>query len=199
MNNAIDTFRTSMDRARHMGGLYEALLSLTTTAVDASDLLRAQIVLGVSALDYYVHEITVLGMLDVFEGKRQPTPSFLKYRVAMDSMLSSKTTAYDWFECDIRERHSFLSFQKPDRIAEAIRLFSDVNLWQQVALQLAMSEEDVKDRLKHIVSRRNKIAHEADVDPSYSGNMRWTISKLDTDQSLDYITRIGESIYVVVQ
>ena len=61
-----------------------------------------------------------------------------------------------------------------------------------------MSEPDVKARLKLIVDRRNKIAHEADVDPSYP-NMRWPISKPDVDQSLAYIAQIGESIYVVVQ
>ncbi len=186
-----------MDRARHLGGLHDALSSLTTSAVDSSDLLRAQLVLGVSALDYYVHEITVLGMVAVFEGRRPPTPAFLKYRVAMDSVLSG-ATGYAWFEADIRERHSYLSFQQPDKIADAIRLFSDVKLWQQVALQLSIPEQDVKARLKLIVDRRNKIAHEADVDPSYP-NMRWPITKSDADQSLTYIVQICESIYIAVQ
>lgn len=186
-----------MDRARHLGGLHNALSSLTTSAVDSSDLLRAQLVLGVSALDYYVHEITVLGMVAVFEGRRPPTPAFLKYRVAMDSVLA-RAKGYAWFEADIRERHSYLSFQQPDKIADAIRLFSDVKLWQQVALQLSMPEQDVKSRLKLIVDRRNKIAHEADVDPSYP-NMRWPITKPDVDQSLTYIVQICESIYVAVQ
>ncbi len=198
MNKAIEAFRTSMDRVRHLGGLHRALSSLTTSAVDASDLLRAQLVLGVSALDYYIHEITVLGMVAVFEGRRPPTPSFLKYRVAMDAVLSGTSTACGWFESDIRERHSFLSFQQPDKISDAIRLFSDVKLWQQVSLQLAIPEQDVKARLKLIVDRRNKIAHEADIDPSFP-NMRWPISKSDVDQSLAYIAQICEGIYVAVQ
>lgn len=187
-----------MDRARHLGGLHGALSSLTTSAVDASDLLRAQLVLGVSALDYYIHEITVLGMVSVLEGRRPSTPSFLKYRVAMDSVLSGTSTTSGWFESDIRERHSFLSFQQPDKIADAIRQFSDVKLWQQVALQLALPEQDVKARLKLIVDRRNKIAHEADVDPSYP-DMRWPISKSDVDQSLAFISQIGESIYAAIR
>ena len=72
----------------------------------------------------------------------------------------------------------FSSFQQPDKIADAIRLFSDVKLWQQVALELAIPEQDVKARLKLIVDRRNKIAHEADVDPSFP-NMRWPITESD--------------------
>jgi hypothetical protein len=198
MNKAIEAFRASMDRARHLGGLHEALSALTTSAVDASDLLRAQIVLGVSALYYYVHEITVLGMVAVFEGRRSPTPAFLKYRVAMDSVLSGISTECGWFESDIRERHSYLSFQHPDKIADAIRLFSNVKLWHHVALQLSIPEQEAKARLKLIVDRRNKIAHEADVDPSFP-NMRWPISKSDVDHSLAYIAQICESIYVAVQ
>jgi hypothetical protein len=198
MNKAIEEFRTSMDRVRHLGGLYEAMSSLTTSAVDASDLLRAQLVLGVGALDYYIHEATVLGMVAVFEGRRPPTPAFRKYRVTIDSVLSGTSSACGWFESDIRERHSYLSFQQPDKIADAIRLFSDVKLWQNVALQLAIPEQDVKARLKLIVDRRNKIAHEADIAPGFP-NMRWPISKLDVDQSLAYIVQICESIYVAVQ
>lgn len=198
MQKAIELFRTSMDRARHLGGLHGALSSLTTSAVDASDLLRAQLVLGVSALDYFIHEITVLGMVSVLEGRRTATPSFLKYRVAMGSILSGTSLEPGCFESVIRERHSFQTFQQPDKIADAIRLFSDVNLWQQVALQLGLPEQEVKARLRLIVDRRNKIVHEADVNPSYP-DMRWPISKSDVDQSLDLISRIGESIYAAIQ
>ncbi len=116
----------------------------------------------------------------------------------MDSVLSGATSSCGWFESEIRERHSFLSFQQPEKIEEAIRLFSDVKIWKEVSLQLGMPEQDVKSRLKLIVDRRNKIAHEADIDPSYP-NMRWPISKSDVDNSLDYIAQIGESIYVAVQ
>lgn len=197
MIRAIEAFRTSMDRTRHLGGLHDALSSLMTSAVDSSDLLRAQLVLGVSALDYYVHEITVRGMIEIFDGTRSPTPAFLKYRVAMDLVLSG-TIGCTCFEADIRERHSYMSFQQPDKIADAIRLFSSIRLWEQVALQLSMPEQEVKARLKLIVDRRNKIAHEADVDPSFP-NMRWPITKLDVEKSLTYISQVCESIYIAVQ
>lgn len=198
MKRAIEALRTSMSRVRHLGGLHDALLSLTTRAVDTSDLLRAQVVLGVSALDYYVHEITVLGMVAVFEGKCPPTPAFLKYRVSMDSMFTGGASgSSSWFESDVRERHSYMSFQQPDKIADAIRLFSEVKLWQEVSAQLATSEQDVKTRLKLIVDRRNKIAHEADIDPSYP-DARWPITQRDVDISLTFLSQTCESIHAVV-
>lgn len=188
-----------MLRVRSLGGLHKALVSLTTSAIDASDLLRAQIVLGVSALDYYVHELTLLGMLEVFNGTRTPTPTFLKFRVSMDSVLGSGAGPGTgaWLENEVRERHGYLSFQQPDRIADAVRLFSDVKLWQEVSSKLNMSEADVKEQLRLSVDRRNKIAHEADTDPSYPG-ARWPISEPDVDNVLGFIERVCEAVHSTV-
>lgn len=187
-----------MSRVEHLGGLYSALSSLTTTAVDASDLLRAQIVLAVSALDYYVHEVTVLGMVAVFEGKRLPTKAFLKYRVSIGAIPAGTSIASsNWFEAEVRERHSHLSFQQPVKIADAIRLFSGAKLWQEVSAKMGSPEQSVKDHLKLIVDRRNKIAHEADLDPSFPGT-RWPIHVSDVEHSLRFLRQVCESIHATI-
>jgi len=198
MQKAINDFRANVARSRNLGGLYSALTSLTTGAVDASDILRAQIVLSVSALDCFIHELTLLGMLEVFSGKKPTTPSFLKFRISMDFVLAANgsPTASSSFELEIRERHSFLSFQQPDKVAEAIRLFSNVELWRQVASKLSIPEISAKNQLKLIVDRRNKIAHEADIDPTYG--VRWPISETDVVSTLDFIEKLCESIYDIV-
>ena len=82
MQKALNAFKASIARVEHLAGLYKAIASLTTPAVDSSDLLRAQIVLAVSALDFYVHETTLAGMIEVYTGKRSPTPAFEKYRIS---------------------------------------------------------------------------------------------------------------------
>lgn len=199
MDKAISESRISLARARALGGLYKALLSLTTSAIDASDLLRAQIVLGVSALDYYVHELTLMGMLEVYNGTRAPTSAFLRFRVSMDSVLGNSTSigASAWFENEVRERHGYASFQEPDRIADAIRHFSDVKLWQEVSGKLSLTDAEVKEQLRLIVNRRNKIAHEADTDPSYPG-ARWPISETDVENALGFIERMCEAMHLTV-
>lgn len=187
-----------MNRVEHVGGLYKALCGLTTPVVDTSDLLRAQVVLAVSALDYYVHEVTVLGMLEVFAGKRPPTKAFKKYRVAVGSVVSALTAGgNNWFEAEIRERHGFLSFQQPDKVADAIRLFSDVELWPAVAAQMSSTEKMVKNHLRLIVDRRNKIAHEADMDPSYPGT-RWPIQEIEVEEAIRFLRGTVESIHASV-
>ncbi|QTL34935.1 HEPN domain-containing protein [Pseudoalteromonas viridis] len=199
MNNSISQFRENIHRARHLGGLYSALESLTTELIDSSDILRSQIVLSVSALDHYVHEVTVEGMLEVYKGNRQPTNSYLKYQVSTSSLMLAKTTMNmeSIFEEEIRQKHSYLSFQYPDKVADAIRLFSGCKLWEEVGVILNLSARDTKDKLKLIVDRRNKIAHEADIDPSYPG-MRWPITVNDANQATDFIEQLCESIHSIV-
>lgn len=198
MQTAIEVFRVSMSRVEHLGGLYDALCSLTTQAVDASDMLRAQIVLSVSALDYYVHEITALGMVAVFEGKRSPTQAFLKYRVSIGAISAgASVSSSSWFEAEVRELHSHLSFQQPEKIADAIRLFSDVRLWHEVSSRMGSPEQDLKDHIKLIVDRRNKIAHEADLDPSFPG-ARWPIHVGDVERSLHFLSQVCESIHATI-
>jgi len=198
MQRALDAFNNSVARVELLGGLHKAVESLMTPVVDASDLLRAQIVLAVSAFDYYIHELTVLGMVEVLEGKRPPTPAFNRYRVSIGAVsvgLPSGTS--DWFAAEIREKHSFLAFQQPDKVADAIRLFSDVKLWQAVATILGGAETDIKNRLRLIVDRRNKIAHEADLDPSYPGT-RWPVSVDDVEGITTFLRQLAAAIQEVV-
>lgn len=185
-------------RVRALGGLYEALSKLTTPVIDSSDLLRAQIVLAVSALDHYIHELTRLGMLEVFNGVRPSTGSFGRFQVTINAAMAgiAGSGGSSWFEAEIREKHGFLAFQHPDKVADAIRLFSACELWTQVATELGLSAQDIKNRLKLIVERRNKIAHEADLDPSYPGT-RWPISSADADSTVKFIEDICEAIHVV--
>ena len=198
MQRVLEVFRESISRVEHLGGLYEAIGGLTTPLLDASDMLRAQIVLSVSALDFYVHEITLRGMLEVYAGKRSRTAAFEKYRISLEAMLTAAATGGDaWLEAEIRERHSFLSFQQPDKIADAIRLFSPVQLWSAVAGNLGIDDLAVKQRLKLIVDRRNKIAHEADMDPSYAGS-RWPIAKGDATACKQFIGDLVEAIHLAV-
>ena len=183
---------------RALGGLYAALYRLTTPAVDATDLLRAQIVLAVSALDHYVHEITRLGMLKVFNGVRPRTKAFLRFQVTMAAAMAGLAggggSSNSWFEDEIREKHGYLAFQDPDKIADAIRLFSSCNLWPSVSSKLGLSVQDVKNHLRLIVDRRNKIVHEADLDPSYPGT-RWPIYSDDVADTVDFIEKVCEAIH----
>ena len=198
MHRVINQFEHNIARVRSLGGLFEALDGLTTPAVDASDLLRAEVVMAVSALDHYIHELALTGMLEIYTGVRSATTAYFNFQVPMGAAVPGiigGTTA--WLEAIVREKHGFLSFQQPDRIADAVRLFSPCELWADVATAMGMTSEATKTRLRLVAERRNKIAHEADLDPSYPG-LRWPISPADATGVVDFVERICQHIHEAV-
>ena len=199
MQEAIDQFRANLVRVRDLGLIANALDSQTTQALDLSDILRAELVLAVSALDHFAHEIARLGMLEAYRGEREKTPQFLQFRISVEAALRgiSENPFDKWLDDEIRIRNGYQTFQSPDRIAEALRLVSDIRLWNAVAGRMDMSPQEVRERLNLIVDRRNKIAHEADVNRSpYEGLL--PIDRRMADDAVDFIERVGENIYAVI-
>lgn len=136
MKSALEIFCVSLDRVR----------------------LRAEIVLIVSALDQFIHELTRLGMMEIWRKQRLPTDAYLKFSISLSSttQLSVPGGADVYLETEIRSRHSYLTFQHPDKIADAIRLFSAVDLWKCVGGELGQKPEVVRSQLKVLVERRNR-------------------------------------------
>ena len=199
MQAAIDQFRRNIQRVRNLGSIYQTLNSPTTQALDLSDLLRSELVMAVSALDHYIHELVKLGILEAYRGNRARTDALLRFQITLSSALESLNTqgGDGWLEDQVRTSHSYRSFQTPDNIAEAIRLVSDVQLWDSVAAQMSATPRDVRARLGLIVNRRNQIAHEADVDPSYAGGL-WPIDFSETDEAVTFIEGLAQAIYAIV-
>lgn len=198
MISAQTQFKENLKRVRELGGLAVAVQSITTSAIDVSDLWRSQIVLVVSALDYFIHELARLGMIECAKGSRAKTDSYLKFELPLSATESAIAGSVHevWVGETVREKHSWQSFQDPDKLADAIRLMSPVKLWEAVGNELGKPPKDVKTRLKLIVDRRNQIAHEADLDPISPG-ARWPINAPMVNDTVDFIEKVGDAIYKV--
>lgn len=249
MQSALDQFRISIGRVRDLIALHNSVKAQATGALDVSDMLRAALVLAVSALDYYVHEVVTLGMLEIHRGRRsEPIPSanttqsaFSRFQVSLGGARQDRLTAINiaswlevdiqqaegyeflqqsqtisalipiisssildrlnntsWLESEIRDRLGYQSFQQADKIAEAIRHISDKKLWDEVGILMAKSAKDIKQQLNSIVDRRNKIAHEADIDPTFNIGSRWNIDEMLVGDAVDFIEALVESIHQVL-
>jgi hypothetical protein len=198
MQAALDRFNENISRARSLAGLAESMSSLTTDVVDLTDILRASLVLGVSALDNFVHEFVRLGMLEVHRGNRSLTNAHLSFKIPLSSarIAIGDASQDEWLDQAIREAHGWLTFQHPDKIADAIRLMSPINLWESVAIEIGMTTLSLKTQLKAIVDRRNKIAHEADMDPTNPGH-RWPIDIVLINEALLFLERVTNAIFKV--
>ena len=201
MQAAIDQFRWNLVRVRNLGSLHRILSTQTTSALDLTDLLRSELVMIVSALDLYVHEVVRIGMLECFRRQRVRTDAFNRFQVTLEGTLQAVSVPGSdvWLDEQIRDRHGRRTFQKPDDIAEGIRLISNVDLWNSVAVELQTTSKDVRDRIRLIVDRRNIIVHEADSNPTYGRiGLLWALTATQTDDAVAFIEGVAEAVHTVV-
>ncbi len=135
-------------------------------------------------------------MIESAAGARPKTDAFRRFQLPLGAVdLGFSGQPHDvWLGEAVREKHSWLSFQHPDKIADAIRLISSIKLWDEVGQEMGMTAGDVKIQLEVIVDRRNKIAHEADMDPTNPG-FRWPITQVMVKESLDFIEKVAEAVF----
>lgn len=201
MQSAIDLFRISITRVRDLIAVHNSLKAQASSVLDLSDMLRAALVLAVSALDYYIHEVVRIGMLEIHRGPRPEPPGFSRFQISLGSAragINAGQNIDSWLEDEIRQRHSYKSFQQPEAIADAIRLISDKKLWEEVSTNMGSPARSIKQQLSLIVDRRNKIAHEADIDPTLSIGNRWPIDELLVNEAVDFIEQVVESIHNIL-
>ncbi|MFI6059627.1 hypothetical protein [Streptomyces sp. NPDC051286] len=194
----VSLFKQNITYARDLIATASALRAQVTAAINTDDLLRSSLVQGVSAFDHFVHEEVRAKMIATQLGQHRRAKGYDKFRVSLAAVNSAIAVGgAAWLEQEIREQHGYLSFQNPDKVADAFRLVSDVSLWGEVAKQLSAKPEDVKRQLKLIVDRRNKIAHEADTDPT-PPRSRYPISEVMVRDSLDFLESIVDAVVIVL-
>ena len=205
----LDIFNDTWSRCGHIEGLYAFLAPRLTGALQPDELLRAEWVARVSALDLFVHELVAQNMLAVFDGSRTETDSFKKFMVPWETRnrirnAGSAQDASAAFDLEVRSRLSVITYQDPEKIADGIRLISGIELWNEIALSQGANQANkaakakaLKATLSAIVGRRNKIAHEGDLQPALP-RTPWPVSRTDVDDVKNYIQSLVTTIDALV-
>ncbi|WP_110814495.1 HEPN domain-containing protein [Pseudoroseicyclus aestuarii] len=198
MSRYFDAYLENAQRVRSLIGFHDSMSANLTSAVDISDILRAAHVLSVSALDSFIHELVRAALMDIFDGKRADVPGYSRLRVNLGNFTgyTNISGSRNNVENDIRVQHGYLAFQHPDKIADAVRCVSEVKLWDEVGSILSEPAKQVKQHLILVVERRNKIAHEADIDPTFG--VRWPIRSDDVLGVVECVDRISGAIDQIV-
>jgi hypothetical protein len=198
-------FQSVWERCDQLKVLHTYLCAHLTVALSPDELLRAEWVARVSALDLYVHELVAQKMLDIFEGIRVPSDAFLRFTIPGEVLMRIRSARHLFdessaFDLEVRMRLGYSTFQDPEKIAEGIRLISNIELWNEIAVMLGASQvtkaskaKILKRELSLIVERRNKIAHEGDMQPS-TPRVVWPIVRADVDHVTSVISDIVVSI-----
>jgi hypothetical protein len=172
---ALAHFDAVWERCAQLSILHAYLAKNVSGVLQPDELLRAEWVARVSALDLYVHELVAQLMLSIFEGRRPVCPGYARFQISNETLgriraAGSPADASAAFDLHVRDQLSRMTFQAPDDIADAVRLCSPVELWNDVAVHLgatpatkATQAKALKTDLSLIVRRRNIIAHEGDL------------------------------------
>jgi hypothetical protein len=204
-------FEAVWERCAELSSLHAYLAKNVTAALHPDEILRAEWVARVAALDLFIHELTAQRMVAIFQGLLPPTAAYHRFAVANETLdrirhaivtttpsaVLAPAAASAAFDLHIRTDLGRKTFQYPDDIADAVRLCSAAELWNVVAGHLGVPPKDIKKTLSLIVERRNKIAHEGDLQPPPLREP-WPIAQADLAFVTKHIEDIVRAINVVV-
>lgn len=197
MLKAKGVFHANIRQANELGVLYDNLTNAVAIPQQFDDLLRSQIVNAVSAFDKLMHDLIRIGMVRIFENLRPPTGKYLSEAVAIQHLPGLAAGAVPpppvRLEEIIREKLSTLSFQDPQKIADGLSyIWNESQKWQKIAQGVGMTDEDAKRKQKLIVTRRNAIVHEADLDPVT--NQKQGIMQAEATDISNFLLALGNRI-----
>lgn len=165
------TMKNKFDESVHSIRSLEAIYDYFEPRIkifDITEILRAEYVLIVSALDYYIHEVVREGILKLLENENEYSGlnkisiplNTVKVLINLDDEFERKRV----LSSIIKEITSKDSYQAPRAVEYALGLIEFKKVWTTLGSQWNEAPEHIKNRLALIVNRRNKIAHESDID-----------------------------------
>lgn len=166
-SQSLEKFWAAFQRVNGQLHIGQALHGNSLAGLDMSEAFRASLVLGVSALDSYIHNLCVEAIIESFANLRSRNSYFGEVRISLlGAEYGIPSGTYGWLEGEVRELFSRETFQRPDDIARALRFVDgEPKRWSRIAAQFGSSPSELRVRLSNIVDRRNMIVHEADIDP----------------------------------
>ncbi|MBF6221100.1 hypothetical protein IU479_23645 [Nocardia abscessus] len=204
-------FTTNIDFCRRMVHSGAALESAAASQlnlgdlsqVEHTDLYRAAWVQAISALDHWLHREIVGRAIAIINDRPSPRPDRLKgYTVSWETVEDMQNRSIDDVMVEhLTERLGRDSYQKPDRIAEGLQYVTHKKqgqIWKEVTQIIAPQQtvDQVKQRQTEIADRRNKIAHEADIE--HSTGTRRLITASEITATIDWIEQIAIAIRSVL-
>lgn len=167
MRNPKIMWEANYANVKHMHWLHEQLCSLLP-AMDITDILRSEYVLIVSAFDCYVHDVVLEGMGKMFTLSKPSNKHYEDFNIPMSTVkqlmsASDQITRDQIFYASIKRLLSKDSYQSPKSIEYAMGILDVKKIWTEVSKKLGIPLEDVRKKLGIVIQRRNKIAHEADI------------------------------------
>lgn len=193
----VTRFNTNLTSIKSQFTLADQLKA--TGNIHYKDILRSQIVFLDSAFDFFMHEITKYGMNHIFDGTWAKTEKYNNFSIRLGdvSEVLQNPEQENWFLDIVNDTYAEDTFMSSEAVIGQLHLIGVK--WQNVADRAFYeqgSSTPTKDKFKYTLNslfrRRNKIAHQADMEHE-------TGEKLDIERSqveihIDNIEKIVNAI-----
>ena len=172
-----NSFKRHIEDIRRVDHIYDHLVNqFNLPSADLCDLLRIRLVNAVSAFDWLMHEYVHAGIMKQLMGNAPMTPKVKGFSIDAHTYSQLATLndreKYEVLSARVYSVLRTMSFQSPEKIKDGLSyIWEEPRKWQLLSQECGLSEEDLRDKVKLYVERRNQIVHEADVDFS-SGDRR---------------------------
>ncbi|QVK18673.1 hypothetical protein KHQ81_02875 [Mycoplasmatota bacterium] len=199
----IEIFRENIKQIRNRFEIVD-LLNSQQRKEEACDILRFQIVYAMSALDFFMHEIYSYALLKIFRNESPKTDRYNEYKIPLKLL---EQALYDAENIDHYLKETFIdlnrnyTFMSPGRIRELLNIISSEDEFAMVEKSLKakniISKHKRLDRiLDEIYDRRNKIAHQTDI--NHGKDDKNAITKDEVEFYINIISHLVESLYQVI-
>ncbi|MGW9034659.1 hypothetical protein ACWGQ4_06925 [Streptomyces sp. NPDC055721] len=182
-------FDGEIKRARDLVGIGQSLSSITNGLVGGEDHFRSALVHAVAALDSYIHGVVLDRAVDILMGRLNVAASSkvgLSF-AAIGKIMTAGPPGSAAVEMSARsyvaERLGLETYQRPDDIGAALSMVGVPKIWSTA---FPVDAHPRKTALGVIVSRRNRIVHQCDLDPLPGG----TTTPITSSDALDAISVI---------
>lgn len=161
---------------------------------------RSQIVFLESALDFYIHEVSKYGMINIFSGNWEKTEKYNNYLIPMKYVEEGlkKPESKSWLLRYLNERFSMEVYLSADSMKNQLNL---LGLFFEPVMEKAFPKplkpdstyREGKTVVKELFERRNQIAHQTD--RQHNDATPNTISREYVERCLSDVVAIVNSIH----
>lgn len=199
----------NLNYARNLTAAGKHFSELGITRFEISDIYRAAWVQAVAALDQWVRREIHERMLKLSANphaiaKPERYRNFELSLGAIEEVQAGARSLQEVLDERLKDRLWFATYQDPGKIRQGFGHVMDVDdFWGRVTRVLneqagaTHAAGELEKRLRDIVHRRNKIAHEYDEDPTDSSKKR-TIDAEETMRTIELIDQIAAAVTVTL-
>jgi hypothetical protein len=158
MNRAFIQYQNNSKSVKELGQLFDLITdNFPLLQTQAEEILRAQFVMIVSALDTYIHDVVRIGVLEIYQNSRTsskinnfPIEFLILRQIEQTTDQQSKLAL---LEKSIQNKNSKESYQSPKNIEYALGLIDINKVWTKVSTIIKMPAEDIKNKLALLLLR----------------------------------------------